>query len=346
MKSSNLRRRSQVLVTSLLLLLSIFGIYFMDTQSHSAGANNPEQSEHQSSLINKPAHSQIYKIGTEANFQDAFKAANQRKKVQHTVRKSEIDEQLIIEQEKRAKQKAQEEEKVEKERQAVKEAEQVAKEKAQQEVEATSQNKASAEPSAPAKSTSTSNSASSNSTSSSTTSSNSKAQTQQAPQQKTQATPAPKAAPKPQPKPAQPAIGSNKIGINGVYKSYVNYGAASTDQLQVGIDAGQIVAGISPFNGNDGQTTYFGGHNPGIMNFIANSIYNGVVVTITDANGTPFKYKMIDKVDVDVYGEGVLQSIGRSAIDVYMYGANTESILIQFCNTSNNLMSFWYGVKI
>lgn len=47
------------------------------------------------------------------------------------------------------------------------------------------------------------------------------------------------------------------------------------------------------------------------MNFMANNIYNGAVVTITDSNGTPFQYQMIDKVDVDVYGEVVLQSIGR-----------------------------------
>lgn len=158
------------------------------------------------------------------------------------------------------------------------------------------------------------------------------------------AQPVAKVAPKPEPK--QVSIGSNKIGINGNFKSYTNYGRASTDKLQSGIDAGLIVAGLNSFNGNDGATTYFGGHNPGIMNFMASSIRIGATITVTDSNGTAFNYKMIDKVDVDEYGEGMLKSIGVSAIDAYMYGTGSESILIQFCNTNNNLMSFWYGVKI
>ena len=164
-----------------------------------------------------------------------------------------------------------------------------------------------------------------------------------APAQKSAPQPAP--APKPAPAP-NPTIGSNKIGINGNYKSYTNYGRASTDKLQSGIDAGLIVGGLNSFNGNDGETTYFGGHNPGIMNFMAGSIRIGATITVTDSNGQEFNYKMIDKVDVDEYGEGVLKSIGVSAIDAYMYGTRSESILIQFCNTNNNLMSFWYGVKI
>lgn len=157
-----------------------------------------------------------------------------------------------------------------------------------------------------------------------------------------------KTAPPKQSPPAakQESIGNNKIGINGTFKSYSNYGSANTDQLQSGIDSGLIVAGLTNFNGNDGQTTYFGGHNPGIMKFIANTISVGSTITITDGNGQAHHYKMIDKVDVDEYGEGMLTSIGKSAIDAYMYGTGTESILIQFCNTNNNLMSFWYGVKM
>ena len=164
--------------------------------------------------------------------------------------------------------------------------------------------------------------------------------TQKAVEQKVE----PKPAVKPEPK--KSPIGSNKIGINGSYKSYTNYGRASTDKLQSGIDAGLIVAGLNSFNGNDGATTYFGGHNPGIMNFMAGSIRIGSTITVTDSNGNAFDYKMINKVDVDEYGEGVLKSIGMSAIDAYMYGTGSESILIQFCNTNNNLMSFWYGVKM
>lgn len=167
-----------------------------------------------------------------------------------------------------------------------------------------------------------------------------------APKAEAKSAPATPPAPQPKPEPQKPAIGSNRIGINGSYKSYTNYGRASTDKLQSGIDAGLIVAGLNSFNGNDGETTYFGGHNPGIMNYMAGNIRIGTTITVTDSNGKEFNYKMIDKVDVDEYGEGVLKAIGVSAIDAYMYGTGSESILIQFCNTNNNLMSFWYGVKI
>lgn len=167
-----------------------------------------------------------------------------------------------------------------------------------------------------------------------------------APKAEAKSAPATPPAHQPKPEPQKPAIGNNKIGINGSYKSYTNYGRASTDKLQSGIDAGLIVAGLNSFNGSDGETTYFGGHNPGIMNFMAGNIRIGTMITVTDSNGKEFNYKMIDKVDVDEYGEGVLKAIGVSAIDAYMYGTGSESILIQFCNTNNNLMSFWYGVKI
>ena len=167
-----------------------------------------------------------------------------------------------------------------------------------------------------------------------------------APKAEVKSAPATQPAPQPKPEPQKPVIGSNKIGIDGNYKSYTNYGRASTDKLQSGIDAGLIVAGLNSFNGNDGETTYFGGHNPGVMNYMAGNIRIGATITVTDSSGKEFNYKMTDKVDVDEYGEGVLKSIGVSAIDAYMYGTGSESILIQFCNTNNNLMSFWYGVKI
>lgn len=110
MNSSNQRRRSQVVVSSLLFLFSFIGLSFLKIQNQSVDANHPEPTELQSSLILKPAHSQIYKVGTEANFQDAFQVANQRKQIQHTVRKNELDKEKKL-----AEQKAQEE-KVEQER--------------------------------------------------------------------------------------------------------------------------------------------------------------------------------------------------------------------------------------
>ena len=88
---------------------------------------------------------------------------------------------------------------------------------------------------------------------------------------------APRPAPNPKAEPNKPAIGSNKSGINGTYKSYSNYGRANTDKLQSSIDSGLIVAGLNNFNGTDGATTYFGGHNPGVMNFMALSFHIGGV---------------------------------------------------------------------
>lgn len=272
----------------------------------------------------RPAHPYAYKLGDAMDVEGSINNYERTTEKQREILKAQRD---AVEAERlAAKKEAEEKLKVE---QAVEQAEEtpaVVEEKNQTEVQTTqATNKAAVKPS------------------------------QSSPQPKAEAKPAAtlkaaeqKAEPKPEPKPEpkKPAIGSNKIGINGNYKSYTNYGRASTDKLQSGIDAGLIVAGLNNFNGNDGATTYFGGHNPGVMNFMAGSIRVGAIITVTDSNGNAFNYKMTDKVDVDEYGEGVLKSIGVSAIDAYMYGTGSESILIQFCNTNNNLMSFWYGVKI
>lgn len=146
--------------------------------------------------------------------------------------------------------------------------------------------------------------------------------------------------------PTNDVIGANKIGINGNYKSYVSLGRANINTIQSSIDAGNIAAGITKFNGSDNQTTYFGGHNPGIFAFMSELIYNGAVITVTDSSGNPHEYKMIEKVDTTIDGNEVLNSIGMKAIDVYNHGSNRESILIQFCNTDNDAMSFWYGEAI
>ena len=173
------------------------------------------------------------------------------------------------------------------------------------------------------------------------------AQTTTASQTSTQPTATQKSTPAPKPAPApQPVIGPNKIGINGVYKSYTNYGKSDRATLQRGVDQGLIVAALTHFNPSDGQTTYFGGHNPGVMNFMASNMYHGAIVTVTDSNGNPHRYKMVDHVNTDNHGGAVFQSIGQSAIEVYTFGSNQESILIQFCNTSNTLMSLWYGVPV
>ena len=79
-------------------------------------------------------------------------------------------------------------------------------------------------------------------------------------------------------------IGVNKIGINGIYRNYVSIGFADTETIQSVIDTGAITAALTYFSGMDGQSTYFGGHNPGVMNFMENNATIGSVITITDAN--------------------------------------------------------------
>ena len=142
--------------------------------------------------------------------------------------------------------------------------------------------------------------------------------------------------------PATTSLGANKIGINGVYKTYVNLGKSTTSTIQSSIDAGNITAALTKFNGTDNQTTYFGGHNPGVMSFMDANITKGSIVTVTDSNGTKHNYKMLDKVDTTVDGKEILPSIGLSALEVFNNGSGKESILIQFCNPDDT-MSYWYG---
>lgn len=141
-------------------------------------------------------------------------------------------------------------------------------------------------------------------------------------------------------------IGVNKIGINGIYKNYVSIGFADTGTIQASIDSGAIAAALTYFSGLDGQSTYFGGHNPGIMNFMENNATIGSVITVTDANGAVFEYVLTDRVQTDTTGEAVFGTIGMSAVDAYGYGTGEESILIQYCNSYDSLMTMWYGVLL
>jgi hypothetical protein len=143
-----------------------------------------------------------------------------------------------------------------------------------------------------------------------------------------------------------PVIGVSKIGINGIYKNYVSIGFADTETIQSVIDTGAITAALTYFSGMDGQSTYFGGHNPGVMNFMENNATIGSVITVTDANGAVFEYLLTDRVQTDTSGEAVFGTIGMSAVDAYGYGTGVESILIQYCNSYDSLMTMWYGVLL
>lgn len=323
-----LHKIKTLLGATFLILTITFGTYFLILNNDHVGASTKDQVIE---VVNKPSHSMNYKLGDEDDIKNAVQAFESTYQRESNYIKNEIKVRKEAERkEKEQKEKAEAEKKAKEEKQQV---ETASNETQTQESQATQQTNN--------QSTQTTSSDTQNSSNTASTTSNTQTQAQAQPKS------APAPAPQPAPKAAPaPSIGANKIGINNVYRNYSNYGASTTEQYQSGIDSGLIVAGITNFNGNDGQTTYFGGHNPGIMNFIANNIYNGAVITVTDGSGEVFQYKMIDKVDVDEYGEGVLQTIGTSAISAYAYGTGTESILVHFCNTSNNLMSFWYGVKI
>ena len=147
--------------------------------------------------------------------------------------------------------------------------------------------------------------------------------------------------------PIQAGLGPNQIGIDGTFMSYTSLGYTNdTAYIQNKIDAGLIVSSLSTFSGSDNQTTYFSGHNPGIMNFLASSLGINDTLTVTDANGNATYYKMVERVDSDLYGEAWINSANTSVINLYAVGSYTESIAIQFCNTNNDLVSVWYGIKI
>lgn len=327
MQKKFLHKNKTLLGAALVILTIIFGTYFLNSDNEHVGASAKDSTLE---TVYKPVHSINYKLGDEEDIKNTVRAFETTYARESNYVRKEIDTRIAAER----KEKEEAEKKAKEEKQAVETG-----------LNQTQVAQITHQPTSQSTQTSSSKQRASNTAS---TTSNTQPQpkveqpkSQPAPAQK----PAPKAVPEPAPAPS-PSIGANKIGINGVYRNYSNYGRSTTEQYQAGIDQGLIVAGITNFNGNDGQTTYFGGNNPGIMNFMANTIYNGAIVTVTDGSGQVFQYKMIDKVDVDEYGQGVLQTIGTSAINAYAYGTGSESILIHFCNTSNNLMSFWYGVQI
>lgn len=142
-------------------------------------------------------------------------------------------------------------------------------------------------------------------------------------------------------------LAPNSIGINNIFKSFKSLGTETNlEVIQASIDAGFIVSTISPFNPHDGQTTYFGGHNPGVMSFMEANMQTDSIVTIVDGNGHPYDYQAIDHGIVDQYGETMLTSIGMNVIDLFTYGSQQESIAIQYCLSNSELMVMWYLVPV
>ena len=143
----------------------------------------------------------------------------------------------------------------------------------------------------------------------------------------------------------EPAILPNSIGINGDYRQFYEVGYTSdTGHIQGIMDKGNLVACFSPFIPNDGELTYFVGHNPGIFTYMANSVYVGAVVSIVDDDGTIYNYKMIENVVTDTKAYTNINSIGKTVRDAYNYGTGQESIIMQYCIGESIMV--WYGVPI
>lgn len=135
----------------------------------------------------------------------------------------------------------------------------------------------------------------------------------------------------------------NSIGINGMFRNYLPIGRGnSVDVVEHYINGGNLITTVGSYNPYENQTTYFGGHNPGIMDYMEQNLSVGSMVTVTDSKGQPFDYQAVDYTIVDIYGEGVLGSIGMSAIDLYEFGSNQRSLAIQYCLSNSDLMVMWY----
>lgn len=136
------------------------------------------------------------------------------------------------------------------------------------------------------------------------------------------------------------------ISIDGIVKPFLSMGdKVNTQEIQRHIDNGHIASSLTEFSGIDGESTYFGGHNPGVFEFMYDYMSHGAIVTVTDSNGKSYDYVMIDSVNTDIQGEPIMSYTKQSALDMYQNGTGEESIIIQFCNPDPTIMHFWYGVK-
>lgn len=95
----------------------------------------------------------------------------------------------------------------------------------------------------------------------------------------------------------------------------------------------------SSFNGNDGRFTHFIGHSPGIFSVIK-SLGIGSSVVVTDGNGTPFTYHVVNVVNLTMEngGDGYVYpttAYGQELVDnLYYGGVSGEQIVLQTCVTS------------
>lgn len=96
------------------------------------------------------------------------------------------------------------------------------------------------------------------------------------------------------------------------------------------------------FNGEDGESSYIMGHNPGTMANIS-TLKVGDSVFVTDKHGKTFEYVIVDFVNHKngynfEYGSG-------SVLDYFYEGLKKEAIFIQFCINSESHTFLGYPKK-
>ncbi|MDR2833102.1 MAG: hypothetical protein LBV67_05240 [Streptococcaceae bacterium] len=123
---------------------------------------------------------------------------------------------------------------------------------------------------------------------------------------------------------------ANNIYVSGKTIPYknggVSQGQAIIDSYPNGIAS--TWGGMSPFSGTDGLNTHFIGHHWGAFDpFIPLAM--GAKVTITDANGRAFDYKVNSIVVTDT--KGVDQATGRSIFGEITSTGGGERVVFQTC---------------
>ncbi len=127
------------------------------------------------------------------------------------------------------------------------------------------------------------------------------------------------------------------INMAGQSISYQN-GGQSSGQSIIDNDGNMVSTwgGQAVQNGNDGLSTHFIGHNPGIFSVLFN-LSVGSQVEITDANGNGTMYAVSRIFQADDYGTDI--ATGEDNWDLITGSNNGEMVVFQTCITdSTNLI--------
>lgn len=125
------------------------------------------------------------------------------------------------------------------------------------------------------------------------------------------------------------------VGLN-------NYNIKRTQKL---IDDGNIISTVTKFDPNDNEITYFSGHTYNYKSVA--SLKKDSIVTITDAKGKGYKYKIVD---FKKYRAGDVENDapfigGYHLMNLAGDGIGVESIVIQYCD-ENDIPVIFLGLPL